>query len=107
MARHSSTARNASGIAILLAAESSSVLSRMLLEAFMNAIKGITETTLASEHILSDVTGFLLKGIALEPTWASSMGSESSPKVGDWRTLRSRPTLAHEAATEARAARTR
>src|SRR5271156_4030828 len=100
MARHSSTARKASGIAILRAAESSSVLSRMLFEAFANATSGITETTRASEHILSAVTGFLLNGIALDPTWASSIGSESSPKVGDWRTLRSRPNLAHEIATE-------
>ena len=34
-------------------------------------------------------------------------GSESSPKVGDWSTLRSRPNFAHDAATEASALSTR
>src|SRR6267378_6505405 len=107
MARHSSAARKASGITILLAAESSRVLSRMVLEALMKATSGMTETTLAREHILSAVTGFRLNGIALEPTCDSSIGSASSPKVGDWSTLRSRPNFAHDAAIEASALRTR
>ena len=74
----------------------------MLLAAFAKARDGYPETSRAREHIRSALTGFRLNGIALDPTWCSPMGSESSPNVGDWSTLRSSPNLWHEAATEAR-----
>ena len=101
--RHSSTARNASGIAILLDAESSRVLSRMLFAALAKPTPGRTETNLAREHILSAETGFLLNGMALDPTCFSPMGSESSPKAGDCITLKSKPNLWQLCATDARA----
>src|SRR5438876_10323793 len=95
----------AAGRSTLLAAESSSVLSRTFCAAFEKATAGSAETSRASEHILAASTGFHLNGMALEPTCRFSIGSDISPEAGDCMTLRSSPNLWQLWAMEAREAR--
>src|SRR3972149_4064410 len=78
---------------ILLLAESSNVLSNIEDDAFENATFGSVETYLAKEQALSEETGFLLNGIALEPTCFVPNGSESSPNGGDCKILTSKQNL--------------
>src|SRR5581483_1060629 len=50
-------------------------------------------TKRASEQICSDFLGFLLKGIAEEPTCFLLNGSDNSPNPGDCKILRSNANL--------------
>src|SRR3990167_5954375 len=99
----SSVARNASGKTTLLFALSSSVLSKSELAAFSHKILGIAAINLASEQTFSALSGFLLKGIAEDPTLLASLGSCHSPKFGACIMRKSKQNLLSDCAMEASA----
>ena len=78
---------------ILRLAESSRVLSSIIFDELFIDTKIRELTYRVRELILSNIIGFLLKGIALEPTCDLPNGSEISPKGGDCNSLISRANL--------------
>src|SRR5574344_1518016 len=79
VSRISSTAMKAAGRQTLRLALSSKVLSRMQREALSQASNSYERTSLHKEHIFSELIGFLLNGMADDPTCFSEKNSFTSP----------------------------